>query len=634
MSITPYLVHPVMNALGWTLLHALWQFILVFILWKITIAYLKNAGPSIRYKVSVAAFLALPVLFGTTFWQQFEIYHQAGRIVSIEVANQQLTSSGTQDYYLLNKSYPFQLKQIEAYTPLIFWIYLLGIILLSIKSTITYFHFSRLSRKNAQALPQLWLDKINTLLSRTGLSTKTPIIQSASISTPAVWGFIKPVILIPLGMINGLSTEQTEALLLHEMFHIKRNDHWINFIQNFFEVILFFHPATWLISRYIRAERENCVDLLVVGHTEAPLNYAQALMNISSQPNKTLRPSLAATNSKNHLLSRIKNIMFMKQVKANTGQKIAAAIIICGACISVAWISPKSPFNHITREPFELSYPSGSSNSNLSKTSLNPNAPKPSKGTSSPSNDTITRNNQHWFTDSTYQYLESSNITLDNGKVVAWQDLSPEEKEEIKIAIDDAAIALSESVIAVTDLSINVADFAISIAGSTIEALRGLMTEEEYREAQQDIREARREVRHEIRNEIRNAEIRRDMQEASSEINKALDELEVTSSNPNCTIHVPRQEFERAAQTIQEFFQSEQFQNSINIANDEMQQLEINLKNADWEQISRDIQSSFMELGKALNETNINIQISKPNDQKKANPQNSEKEENNDPSTK
>jgi bla regulator protein blaR1 len=91
-----------------------------------------------------------------------------------------------------------------------------------------------------------------------------PVFLSPRISIPIVTGFIKPVILLPLAIFSSLDVRQVEAILLHELYHVRNYDHWVNTIQNFLEILFFFHPATWWISAQVRHEREKKVDEQVV----------------------------------------------------------------------------------------------------------------------------------------------------------------------------------------------------------------------------------------------------------------------------------------------------------------------------------------------------------------------------------
>ena len=118
-------------------------------------------------------------------------------------------------------------------------------------------------------------------------------------------------------MMSNLSTAEVESIIIHELYHIRRRDHWVNLFQQFMEILLFFHPAIWIINKHIRKERENCVDEKVVVPTKDPGLYAKALLQLEELRTQQSKLAVAATQSKFHLLQRIKNIMTMKTQKSN-----------------------------------------------------------------------------------------------------------------------------------------------------------------------------------------------------------------------------------------------------------------------------------------------------------------------------
>jgi hypothetical protein len=152
-------------------------------------------------------------------------------------------------------------------------------------------------------------------------------------------GFFKPAILLPLAAFNNLSIQQIEAILLHELAHIRRNDYLLNLIQCVIDTLLFFNPFAWWISKNIRREREKSCDEIVLQLSE-PYLYARALLALE-EFGQTNRLAMAATTKHPQLLHRIKNIMEMKNKHTNLRQKLIALTIVIVTTLSVAWISPK-----------------------------------------------------------------------------------------------------------------------------------------------------------------------------------------------------------------------------------------------------------------------------------------------------
>jgi bla regulator protein blaR1 len=256
------------------------------------------------------------------------------------------SAQGGSNFFLIQKNYPALLSNLEYFTPYLFWFYLAGLLFLSLHSLASYSKLYTLKHRNTYPLPENWQRKAMDLKNRIGLTRKVRILQSSKITVPAVVGLFRPVILLPLAMLGSLSTEQVEAILMHELYHLRRNDHYLNMLQNVMEILFFFHPATWWISRRIREEREKCVDEWVVRNTAKPLIYANALLTLEENRSTTLQPVVAATQSKTLLLTRIKNIMTMKTRSFNPGQKLAALVVILTAAASVAWINPAMTINY------------------------------------------------------------------------------------------------------------------------------------------------------------------------------------------------------------------------------------------------------------------------------------------------
>jgi bla regulator protein blaR1 len=141
-----------------------------------------------------------------------------------------------------------------------------------------------------------------------GITKKIQVWISARVDVPSVSGFIKPVILLPAAIVSQLSIKQVEAILLHELAHVKRNDYLINLLQSFVELIMFFNPFVFLLSDIARKERENCCDDWVLNYRYDHRDYARALLILEEQRQSMPGFALAATNNKKNLLNRIKRL--------------------------------------------------------------------------------------------------------------------------------------------------------------------------------------------------------------------------------------------------------------------------------------------------------------------------------------
>ena len=168
---------------------------------------------------------------------------------------------------------------------------------------------TRRLRITAVAVPDArWLATFEALKSRIGVHARVSFLASDAIDVPMVVGWISPLVLVPVTAFTSLTPDQLRTILAHELQHIARQDHLVNMLQAFIEVLLFFHPVTWWLSRQIRVERENCCDDGTVLVTGSPRTLAEALLVLESlRADKATSPWLltATGGSLMHRVSRL-----------------------------------------------------------------------------------------------------------------------------------------------------------------------------------------------------------------------------------------------------------------------------------------------------------------------------------------
>jgi beta-lactamase regulating signal transducer with metallopeptidase domain len=196
-------------------------------------------------------------------------------------------------------------------------------------------------RSGAVALEQLWQARIEKLRLAMGIRQCVPALQSALLDTPVVIGWLKPVILVPASALAGMDPLQLEALLLHELAHIRRCDYLVNMLQTLVEVLGFFHPAVWWISKVIRTERENCCDDLVVGALPDRRVYLRALLHLEEL--RGLRPAAGLAASGGSLLQRIRRLAEREAPdRHRSGLCVAGLALVAGLMwpLSALWSQP------------------------------------------------------------------------------------------------------------------------------------------------------------------------------------------------------------------------------------------------------------------------------------------------------
>ena len=192
--------------------------------------------------------------------------------------------------------------------------------------------------------PPEWQETLRKLGARIGLSRPVRLLVSALVQVPTVVGWLRPVVLVPVGALGGLPAEHLEALLLHELAHIRRHDYLVNMLQSVAEALLFYHPAVWWVSGHIRAERELCCDDVAVSVSGDALTYARALAQLESYRPAHLSAAVAANGGS--LSDRIARLLGQSRPAVRTGLGpgvLAVAILLVAAAYGLFGQSDAHP---------------------------------------------------------------------------------------------------------------------------------------------------------------------------------------------------------------------------------------------------------------------------------------------------
>ena len=348
MNYFNFLVSPTAQALGHTILYSLWQAFIVFICLRLVLKYIPHASSRFKYAISYIAHLSIAAWFVITLLQQLSLQRDEfiyPQIIQPGALHQQVFDGSISTIYS-----SLSLSFLDSYLPWIVAFYFAGIAWFTLRLALSYFQTIRIRLKGLIDFDQVWQSRIGKLSHTVGIRKPVYTYISRYIATPAMIGFFKPVILLPLAAFNNLSPQQIEAILLHELAHIRRNDYLLNLIQSVIDALLFFNPFAWWISKTIRCEREKSCDEMVLQLSE-PYLYARALLALE-EFGQSNRLAMTATSKHPQLLYRIKNIMEMKNKHLNLRHKLIALAIVIATTLSVAWISPKgNKKSHAEKKP-------------------------------------------------------------------------------------------------------------------------------------------------------------------------------------------------------------------------------------------------------------------------------------------
>jgi beta-lactamase regulating signal transducer with metallopeptidase domain len=328
-----------LQALGSAILNSLWQcFILWLIYEAISVSY-KDATARFKNNLGTLLLFFSFAWFLTTFISKIFYQQSVAGVAALPTA---FVSESHPGVHAVSGFSTF-LSYASASLPYlsVAYIFLLFFLISRLFAAYRYVYFISNKRLvNPGGDLQLFTSKVAREI---GIRKKISVWISHHIDVPATIGFIKPVILIPLASVNNLSSHQLEAIILHELAHIRRNDYITNLLISVIETILFFNPFVVLLSNIIKRERENCCDDFVLQYRYDPHSYASALLRLEQSRMSKLRLAIGAVSGKKQLLSRIKRITNSQIVSRqfDYGQKLMALLLVTAVICSVAWLAPE-----------------------------------------------------------------------------------------------------------------------------------------------------------------------------------------------------------------------------------------------------------------------------------------------------
>lgn len=320
-----YLDSPFAAALGWALIHALWQCAAVAAAAWAGLKMLRNRGAQARYLVGCLALglmLAAPALTFAWLWEA-----PLNALPGGADANPTLLIVGT--------TAPLGETGLRPWLPWVIAAWTAGVCVMTLRLAGGWLWIQRLRWVDADLAGPRWQTCLAELAQCLGIRRSLRLLQSGAVEVPMVLGWLRPVILVPAALFTAMEPRALEAILAHELAHIRRHDYFVNLLQSAVEVLLFFHPAVWWLSAQVRAERENCCDDTAISLCGDPVFYARALAALEDlRPTLQPNPSLALAATGGTLMHRIRRILAPKlppSPAARAGLVAALAVSVLGA---------------------------------------------------------------------------------------------------------------------------------------------------------------------------------------------------------------------------------------------------------------------------------------------------------------
>jgi uncharacterized protein (TIGR03435 family) len=334
---------PWAERLGWVLIHFLWQGLLIAVLYAGARRGLaRGASANARYLlacVALAAMMAAPPVTWSLMRTSGANPDAAYQIRSVPAA----VSEAARATSSTSASMTAASLQAAQFLPWVVVAWLAGAMAFWVRLVGGWVVASRM-RSVVRPAPPEWQRVLGRLGARVGLSRPVRLLVSALVQVPTVVGWLRPVVLVPAGALSGLPAGHLEALLAHELGHIRRHDYLVNILQSVAEALLFYHPAIWWVSGHLRCERELCCDDVAVSVTGDALTYARALAEWESCRPAHLQAALAANGGS--LADRIARLLGQSRppARAELGSGVlTAAILIVVAAYGVFGQSAAPP---------------------------------------------------------------------------------------------------------------------------------------------------------------------------------------------------------------------------------------------------------------------------------------------------
>jgi len=317
---------PWIDAIGWTLLHFVWQGLLVGAGYAAVRALIPKRASEARHAaglVALALLALLPVLTLVALWPSADV--AAGDVAA---ASPTVLASG-----LIRVGGGWS-DVIAATLPWLVAAWVAGVCLFAARALRQWQRLDRVVRRWAESQPQIDA-MVASIMARFDFRHRVRALVSERIDTPMLVGWFKPVILLPAAVVLGFPRQQIELILAHELGHLRRHDHLVNLVQTVIETVLFYHPVVHWISREVRNERELCCDHLVLRTMRGePREYARTLAALEELRVAT---PLALAASGGELLERVRRIVGVASPHiAVEGRSSGRWLLVAGG-IALAW---------------------------------------------------------------------------------------------------------------------------------------------------------------------------------------------------------------------------------------------------------------------------------------------------------
>src|SRR5258708_1782780 len=301
------------QAICWMLIHSLLQGLLLTLLTGIVLAYTKRSPAALRYNLLSGLFFLFLAGCALTFIGEWKHPGWGGAGLNGMAA---FSENGFSSFVGTLNDY------LSEQAPLIVMGWCFIFLLKCVRMTAAIVYTQKVRNYGVAEPPVYWKEKLHAFCGTLQIKKKVLLLESKLVKMPLVTGHWKPVIFIPLGLLTKLPEGEIEAVLLHELAHIRRNDVFMNFLQNIGESIFFFNPGLLWVSSLLREERENCCDDMAIDRTKNKMEFVRALIHFREYDARMAGVAVGFPAGKHQLLHRVRRIVDNKNKSLNRAERI------------------------------------------------------------------------------------------------------------------------------------------------------------------------------------------------------------------------------------------------------------------------------------------------------------------------
>lgn len=339
----PYISDHTVHAICWTLIHSLWIGLAIALLAGLVITVTRKSSAALRYNLLCGILILFAVSVYVTFCIEMwtprieQGPFRIGQAVFAPDYHVIIIPTATQHVSFISRA----IWLLNEYSNAIFMAWLLLFMLKSLKMAGGLLYIQRIRNYRIHEVSEEFKHKIEMFAGQIGIRQAVRLVQSELVKVPVAVGWLKPMILLPMGILLQLSPEQLESILWHELAHIRRRDYLVNILQGIVETVFFFNPGLLWLSSLIRAERESCCDDIVLSRVIRKANYLEALLSFGYEDHN--RTTLAMSiGTGNQLRARLKRMVSQENKRLSMVEKVVlvSGLVLLSAFTTISKDNP------------------------------------------------------------------------------------------------------------------------------------------------------------------------------------------------------------------------------------------------------------------------------------------------------